>query len=193
MIPIATVSFLTAFAYASIMSFIYVYAQTQGVFEYVSLFFIVFAATMISVRPFTGRLYDRKGPNAVIYPSLIFFAAGLFLLSTMSSVITLLIAGGLIGIGYGSLFPCFQALAIQSAPKHRSGHATSTFFILFDSGMAIGAFVLGIVSAQWGFSTLYLLCGVVTILTILVYWRIVGGNKEDKEVIYSQSVSSQRP
>ena len=49
---------------------------------------------MISVRPFTGRLYDRKGPNAVIYPSLIFFAAGLFLLSTMSSVITLLIAGG---------------------------------------------------------------------------------------------------
>ena len=191
-IPIATVSFLTAFAYASIISFISVYAETKGVFEYVSLFFIVFAATMISVRPFTGRLYDRKGPNAVIYPSLIFFAAGLFLLSTMSSVITLLIAGGLIGIGYGSLFPCFQALAIQSAPKHRSGHATSTFFILFDSGMAIGAFVLGIVSAQWGFSTLYLLCGIVTILTILVYWTIVGRKKENKEVVYSKSVSSQR-
>ena len=83
-IPIATVGFLTAFAYASIMSFISVYAETKGVFEYVSLFFIVFAATMISVRPFTGRLYDRKGPNAVIYPSLIFFAAGLFLLSNMS-------------------------------------------------------------------------------------------------------------
>ena len=110
----------------------------------------------------------------------------------MSSVITLLIAGGLIGIGYGSLFPCFQALAIQSAPKHRSGHATSTFFIFFDSGMAIGAFVLGIVSAQWGFSTLYLLCGIVTILTILVYWTIVGRKKENKEVVYSKSVSSQR-
>jgi MFS family permease len=161
--------------------------------KYVSLFFIVFAATMISIRPFTRRLYDRKGPNAVIYPSLIFFALGLFLLSTMSSVITLLIAGGLIGIGYGSLFPCFQALAIQSAPKHRNGHVTSAFLILFDSGMAIGAFELGIVSAQWGLSTLYLLCGVVTILTIIVYWRIVGGNKESKEVIYSKSVSSQRP
>ena len=166
------------------------YAETKGVFEYVSLFFIVFAATMIIIRPFTGRLYDRKGPNAVIYPSLTFFAAGLFLLSIMSFVITLLIAGGLIGIGYGSLFPCFQALAIQSAPKHRSGHATSTFFILFDSGMAIGAFVLGIVSAQWGFSTLYLLCGIVTILTILVYWTVVGRKKENKEVVYSKSVSS---
>ena len=42
-IPIGTVSFLTAFAYASIMSFISVFAETKGVFEYVSLFFIVFA------------------------------------------------------------------------------------------------------------------------------------------------------
>ena len=77
------------------------------------------------------------------------------------------------------LFPCFQALAIQSAQKHRSGHATSTFFTLFDSGMAIGAFVLGIVSAQWGYSALYILCGVIIILTILVYWRLVSGKKAD--------------
>ena len=114
-IPIAMIGFLTSFAYASILSFISVYAETRGVFQYVSLFFIVFAAAMISVRPFTGRLYDRKGPSTVIYPSLIFFAVGLFLLSNMNSVLTLLISGTLIGIGYGSLFPCFQALAIQSA------------------------------------------------------------------------------
>ena len=188
-IPIATVAFLTSFAYASIMSFISVYAETRGVFEYVSLFFIVFAVAMISVRPFTGRLYDRKGPNTVIYPSLILFAVGLFLLSNMNSVSTLLIAGALIGIGYGSLFPCFQAMAIQSTQKHRSGHATSTFFILFDSGMAIGAFVLGIVSAQWGYSALYMLCGVITILTILVYRRVASAKKE---VMYSEAVYSQR-
>ena len=186
-IPIAIVAGLTAFTYASIMSFISVYAETRGVFEYVSLFFIVFAVAMIIVRPFTGRLYDRKGPNTVIYPSLILFAAGLFLLSSMHSVTTLLIAGVLIGIGYGSTIPCFQALAIQSAQKRRSGHATSTFFTLFDSGLATGAFVLGIVVAQWGYSTLYILCGVVTMLTILVYWRVASGKRE---VIYSESVSS---
>ena len=73
--------------------------------------------------------------------------------------------------------------------KHRSGHATSTFFILFDSGMAIGAFVLGIVSAQWGYSALYMLCGIITILTILVYRRVAS---EKKEVMYSESVYSQR-
>ena len=187
-IPIAVVGCFTAFAYASIMSFISVYAETRGVFEYVSLFFIVFAIAMIIVRPFTGRLYDTKGPSAVIYPSFVFFAAGLFLLSTMNSVSTLLIAGALIGVGYGSIVPCFQTLAIQSAQKHRSGHATSTFFTLFDSGMAIGAFVLGIVSAHWGYSVLYILCGVVIILTVPVYWKVGHG---DKKVTYSKSVSSQ--
>ena len=188
-IPIAIVGSLTAFAYASIMSFISVYAETRGVFEYVSLFFIAFAIAMMVVRPFTGQLYDTKGPNAVIYPSFLFFAAGLFLLSNMHTVSTLLIAGVLIGIGYGSIVPCFQALAIQSAQKHRSGHATSTFFTLFDSGMAAGAFVLGIVSAQWGFSTLYILCGVIIILTIPVYRRLVS---RKKEVRYSESVYSQQ-
>ena len=107
----------------------------------------------------------------------------------MHSVLTLLIAGALIGIGYGTLFPCFQAIAIQSTQKHRSGHATSTFFILFDSGMAIGALVLGIVSAQWGYSALYMVCGVITILTILVYRRVASAKKE---VMYSEAVYSQR-
>lgn len=184
-IPIAAVGCLTAFAYASIMSFISVYAEAKGVFEYVSLFFIIFAVAMIIVRPFTGRLYDTKGPNAVIYPSFIFFAAGLFLLSHLHSVSTLLISGALIGIGYGSIVPCFQALAIQSAQRHRSGHATSTFFTLFDSGMAIGAFILGIVSAKWGYSMLYILCGVVIVLTIPVYWSLISRNKKIRSIVES--------
>lgn len=175
--PIAIVSCLTAFSYASIMSYISVFAETRGIFEYVSLFFIVFAVAMMLVRPFTGRLYDTKGPNSVIYPSFILFAAGLFLLSTMNTVATLLIAAVLIGIGYGSIVPCFYAFAIQSAEKHRSGHATSTLFTLFDFGMATGAFVLGIVSVQWGYSALYIVCGVIIILTIVVYWRLINGKK----------------
>lgn len=109
------------------MSFISVYAETRGIFEYVSLFFIAFAIAMVVVRPFTGKMYDTKGPNSVVYPSFLLYAAGLILLSNMHTVSTLLIAGILIGIGYGSVVPCLQALAIQSAQKHRSGHATSTF------------------------------------------------------------------
>lgn len=186
--PIAVVGFLTAFAYASIISYISVYVETRGLLQYASLFFIVFAAAMIMVRPMTGRLYDTKGPHTVIYPSFLFFAAGLFLLSSIHSVTALIISGVLIGVGYGSIVPCFQALAIQLAPKHRSGHATSTFFTLFDSGMALGAFVLGGVSAQSGYSALYILCGVIIIFTIPVYWRLTKVNKVKSSIFQINDV-----
>lgn len=185
-IPIAIVGCLTAFSYSSIMSFISVYAEGEGVFEYVSLFFVVFASAMILVRPFTGRLYDRRGPNYVIYPSFIFFAIGLFVLSSMHSVTMLLIAGALIGMGYGSIVPCFQTLAIQSAEKHRSSHATSTFFTLFDSGMAAGAFVLGIISSYLGYSMLYIICGIIVVITIPVYKQLSSRKRKNERIVDSQ-------
>ncbi|WP_341356921.1 MFS transporter [Rossellomorea sp. y25] len=168
-IPIALVGFLTSFAYSGIMSFISVYAKSIGLFESVSLFFVVFAAAMLLSRPFTGRLFDRSGPDAVIYPSLFIFAIGLILLSVTHSVVLLLIAGTLIGLGYGALLPSFQTMSIQAAPKKRTGHATATFFIFYDLGIAVGSFVLGVFSFQLGFSALYIICALVVLLTVLAY------------------------
>lgn len=168
-IPISLVGFLTSFAYSGIMSFISVYAKSVGLFESVSLFFVVFAAAMLLSRPYTGRLFDRSGPNAVIYPSLIIFAIGLILLSVTHSVLLLLVAGTLIGLGYGALLPSFQTMSIIAAPKRRTGHATATFFIFYDLGIAVGSFVLGVVSSQFGFSALYIICSGMIFVTILVY------------------------
>ncbi|WP_044338232.1 MFS transporter [Rossellomorea aquimaris] len=168
-IPIALVGFLTSFAYSGIMSFISVYAKSIGLFDSVSLFFVVFATAMLLSRPFTGRLFDRSGPDAVIYPSLFIFAIGLILLSATHSVVLLLIAGTLIGLGYGALLPSFQTMSIQAAPKKRTGHATATFFIFYDLGIAVGSFVLGVVSFQLGFSALYIICALVVLLTVLAY------------------------
>ncbi|WP_061809751.1 MFS transporter [Rossellomorea vietnamensis] len=168
-IPIALVGFLTSFAYSGIMSFISVYAKSVGLFESVSLFFVVFAAAMLLSRPYTGRLFDRSGPNAVIYPSLIIFAFGLILLSFTHSVVFLLVSGTLIGLGYGALLPSFQTMSIQAAPKRRTGHATATFFIFYDLGIAVGSFVLGLVSSQLGFSALYIICSGVVLVTVAAY------------------------
>ena len=150
--PIAIISFLTAFAYASILSFISVYAETKGLFQYISLFFIVYAAAMLSVRPFTGRLYDRKGPKCCyLSVILILFAAGLFLLSNMQLCFDIITIRKF--SSESAMDPFFlvsKRWRFNLHQKHRSGHATSTFFILFDSGMALGAFVLGSVLGTMG-------------------------------------------
>ncbi|MGR3765699.1 MFS transporter [Rossellomorea sp. NS-SX7] len=179
-VPIASVGFLTAFAYSGIMSFISVYAKSVGLFQSVSLFFVVFAAAMLLSRPYTGRLFDQKGPDSVIYPSLFIFAGGLIILSVTHSTVLLLSAGALIGLGYGALLPSYQTMAIQSASRERTSHSTATFFIFYDFGIAAGSVILGMISAGFGFTSLYLISSLVVLVTIFIY-KFVSGHSHKNE------------
>ncbi|EPD51385.1 hypothetical protein HMPREF1210_01983 [Paenisporosarcina sp. HGH0030] len=168
-LAISSVGIFVSFAYASIMSFISLYAQSIGLIETASYFFLVFAAAMLISRPITGRLFDTMGPNIIIIPSILIFAAGLFVLSLASSAWMLLLAGALIGLGYGTLLPSFQTLAIQASPNRRSAYATATFFTLFDTGIAVGSFVLGIAVAYMGYANLYMALGGFVVLIVFYY------------------------
>lgn len=179
--PIASVGFFISFVYASIVSFISVYAESLGLLKTASYFFLVYAVAMLLVRPFSGRIFDTKGPNVVIIPSCIMFAVGLFSLSITQSPWMLLLSGALVGLGYGTLLPSFQTLAIQAADKHRSGYATGTFFAFYDTGMAIGTASLGIIAVSLGYSNLYLLLGVFVLLIVLYYMWMMKGSTASAE------------
>jgi MFS family permease len=172
-LAVGFVALLTAFAYSGIMSFITAFSESKKLLAYTGVFFIVFAASMLLVRPLVGKIYDRKGPSAVIYPSFIFFAIGLVIVSLISNQWILWLAAVFIGIGYGSLFPCLQTLAIQSVDKQRMGHAISTFFTLFDIGLAAGSVLMGLLIAAWGFEMMYVSSAALVILTIWVYYQYV--------------------
>ncbi len=172
-LPASIMVLFAGFAYSSIMAFISTFAELKHLLSYAGLFFLVFAISMISVRPFTGRLYDRKGPNLIIYPSVVLFAIGLAILSQMESLNGLLLSAVFIGIGFGSVQPCLQTLAIQRSAKHRIGHTTSTFFTCYDTGIALGSILLGLVIAHYDYEVMYLLCAVLTLLSLLFYKFVV--------------------
>lgn len=175
--PIASVGLLISFAYASIVSFISVYAESLGLIQAASFFFVVYAIAMLLVRPITGRIFDAYGPNVVIIPSCIIFAIGLFSLANTGSAWMLLFSGALIGLGYGTLLPSFQSLAIEAADKHRSGYATGTFFAFYDFGLAIGSVSLGIFAGMLGYSNLYLFLGIFVLLITFYYSWVIKGHK----------------
>ncbi len=56
----------------------------------------------------------------------------------------LLIAGIALGIGYGNLSSCMQAIAIKVSPSNKYGLATSTYFIGLDIGIGFGPSLLGL-------------------------------------------------
>ncbi len=172
-LAIGFVALLTAFAYSSVMSFITAYAEVKQLLAYTSVFFIVFAISMLLVRPWVGKLYDSKGPSAVIYPSFVFFTIGLVIVSFLNNQWVMWLSAVFMGIGYGSVFPCLQTVAIQSVEKPRMGHAISTFFTLFDVGLALGSVVMGVLIAWMGFQATYLFCAAMVILTLVVYRQTV--------------------
>lgn len=168
-LPVAIISGLVGFAYASILSFISIYADAIGLSQTASYFFLVFAIVMIAFRPSLGKAFDNRGAKFVLVPSLFVFALGLVLLSFTTTASMLLIAAGVIGLGYGTLLPGFQTMAIQTTTNKRSGHAISTFFIFYDTGIAAGAFVWGLIVADFGFQNMYLIGGLLVLVTMVIF------------------------
>lgn len=177
-IPIALISGLVGIAYASVLSYVPVYAEEVGLAATASYFFLVFALVMIVFRPYLGRTFDQKGAKIVLVPSLVIFALGLTVLGFTTFSVTLLIAAGLIGLGYGTLLPGFQTLAIQSTTSDRSGHALSTFFIFYDLGIAAGAVLWGLVIAGFSFESMYFIGASLVLITAGILYLLL--TKQEK-------------
>ncbi|AVK86956.1 MFS transporter [Lysinibacillus sp. B2A1] len=168
-LPVAAIASLVAFSYASVLSFLSVYAQQKGLIAIASLFYAVFAAAMLITRPYTGKLYDTRGPQFVIIPGIISFAIGLVMLAFVAGPALFLSAAVFIGFGYGAVTTSLQALAVQSTALQRSGYATATYFTMFDLGIALGSYILGMVAVQAGYGAVYLTGAGLLIVVFIIY------------------------
>ncbi|HZG74120.1 MAG TPA: MFS transporter [Chondromyces sp.] len=173
-LPIAFIVLIISFYYASVLSFINFYAMEVDLVNAASFFFMVYAVAVLISRPFTGRLMDSKGANLIMYPAFVLLGAGLLLLSTAHHSVTLLLSGVLIGLGFGNMQSCTQAIAVKLTPPHRMGLATSTFFIFLDAGLGFGPYLLGFIIPVTGYSTLYAILGILSIATLILYYFFHG-------------------
>ncbi|WP_010094351.1 MFS transporter [Ornithinibacillus scapharcae] len=172
--PIALIVFIVSLGYASVLSFINFYAIEVNLVDAASLFFVIYAVAILVSRPFTGRLMDIKGANSVMYPTFILFGAGLLLLSVVEHGISLLIAGVLIGLGYGNMQSASQAIAVKVTPPERVGLATSTYYIFLDAGLGFGPYLIGLIIPLLGYRNLYFLLGFVILATMILYYFLHG-------------------
>ncbi|GAE25946.1 antibiotic resistance protein [Halalkalibacter wakoensis JCM 9140] len=171
-LPFAFIISLVSFAYAAILSFISVYAIEIHLEQLSGYFFIVLAITMLVSRPYLSRLFDQRGPKIVILPSLLVFASGFTLLAVSQSAWLFLLAAGVIGVGYGSLMPLLLSLATERVDSSRTGHATATFFTLYDIGVAVGAFWLGLLVPMIGFSNMFHALAIFVLLIFAIFYYL---------------------
>lgn len=187
-LPVAFIAALFSVTYAGILSYLSIYAQQKGLLSLASTFFLVFAATMIITRPFTGRIFDEKGPIFLLIPAFLSYILGLILLGMMNSPWLFMLAAVFFGLGYGGTVPSLQTLAIQATARERSGYATATFFTCFDLGIAIGSYLLGLVASAFGYETMYFFSSAIIVLVIglyMIHHRMM--RKKENENVTSSS------
>ncbi len=169
-VPISIVGGFLSIVYSAILSFVSIYANEIHVASVASFFFVVYAIVLLISRPFTGKWLDAYGPNVITYPCLLLFAVGMFILSKSSNAFTFLLSAGIIGLGWGTLFPTFQTIAIQDAEPRKRGLATATFLSIYDTGMALGSFLVGLIAAKMDYSSLYFLCSFYVLIGVVLYY-----------------------
>lgn len=167
---IAGIAFLMGLAYSSVLSFLASYVVTINLVSISSLFFVVYALVITITRPIAGRIFDQYGENSVMYPSYIFLAIGLLVLSMTTSSWSLLLSGALIGLGYGTFMSNGQAVALYLEKDiSRIGVALSTYFVGLDLGIGVGPYLLGALRRFVDFKQMYTMVAVLPIICAVLY------------------------
>jgi predicted MFS family arabinose efflux permease len=160
-----------AMVFGGIVSFISLYAAELGDADMAGGFYFFYALALVIARLLSGRLFDRKGPDSVVYPSIACYVIGLICMAMAEDQALFYTAGAFIGAGYGSIQPCLQAMVISKVTAARRGAATATFFIAADVGIGVGSFLLGMIAAWLGYRGMFLFALFFVAASALLYWK----------------------
>lgn len=147
----AVITFFINIGFTSISAFLLVYSEERGIVGG-SLFFTVYALTLLATRPLVGKLTERFGFAKVGIPSVLMTACSFVLIAYSEGLLMLLVAAVCNAFGYGAIQPMLQSLCMKSVPPERRGSASGTNYIGTDAATIIGPMICGKVADIMGYT-----------------------------------------
>lgn len=179
-IPAGIALLLLSIPYGMTTNYIALYAKSIGLEVNTGIFFTLTATGMAVSRILAGKLVDRGYITEIIqngfYGVIASFTAIALLEPLNASNPT---AGRLLfyiipivmGISFGVMFPAYNSVFVNLAPKSQRGTATSTYLTSWDTGLGLGIVLGGSIAQKTSFSTAYLF-GTLMAIIAAVYFKI---------------------
>lgn len=151
-------------AHGTTNAFLPLFGRDRGLGN-VGFFFTAKSVAAAASRSAAGRLSDRFGRVPIILPLFAVLALGYMGLNWTYSFGMLLAMAAIQGVGFGGVRVGMETMVVDAAPAKLRGTAYGLLYFCFDSGIAVGSMLTGILATFTGFGTLYVLVGVLCLLT----------------------------
>lgn len=173
-VPIGLFMVLIGLSYAGVITYLNAYAVERDVATGAGLFFVAYALAMLVMRFVLGRVQDQRGDNIVVWFGIVCFVLALVVLSAAQQDWQVVVAGALTGLGYGTLMPAAQAIAVSAVPADKLGTGISTLLLLADVGIGLGPVLLGAILSATGYGPMYAGLAVVVVVAGIFYHVVHG-------------------
>lgn len=154
-LPAAVTQFFFMMAYGVIEVYVAIYAASCGL-PGGGLYFVFIALGTVATRILLGRAIDKYGEARLVYSGNAAIMAGILLLVFAHNLPCYLISALLLGYSFGAVQPSLQTMAMHAVATERRGAASSTFFVAFDFGIALGGFLAGLLVKNLSYDAMFL-------------------------------------
>ncbi|WP_433946948.1 MFS transporter [Paenibacillus sp. SN-8-1] len=178
----AGLNMLISVTYGGLLGFLALFGAEIHLAQ-IGLFFLFNAFTVLVIRPISGRLFDSKGPAAVLIPASLVVFASLMLLSFTHSLSLLIVSALLYGLGFGAIQPTTQAWMLRETSPQQHGMVNSLYYNSIDFGVAIGSMLLGVLASATSYSQMYRYSSFVMIIFLLVFVVFRAAQKQQRATI----------
>lgn len=168
-VPASITQFFFMIAYGVVEVYVAIYAATHGL-PGGGIYFICIAIATVATRIFLGRAIDRYGEARLVYSGNAAIIAGILLLVLAHNVPCYIISALLLGYSFGAIQPSLQTMAMHAVPPERRGAASSTFFVAFDFGIALGGFLAGVLVKYFGYDMMFIIIALSCVLSWAYYY-----------------------
>jgi MFS family permease len=158
--------FLVAASYGAITSYAALLATERGISPR-SLFFTVFALTVIVTRIVLPRLVDRgRPPERLLVGSLLLVPPGLLLLGFAHTRGAMVAAAIVFATGFGSAYPTFMSWVLARTDARHRAATFGSVLLAFDTAIGLGSLLVGRLGEPLGLGGAFLVLAAVSTLAV---------------------------